>query len=230
MLKLLAGNDFRLGVNWYLAPEEIHKNDGRHVAYLLKKNEKNYRPCDPDLYDALRDLVHKHERNVHAVERNRILGQNVRYFSERIVQKHDREKWVSDGYRALRDCDLVFFDPDNGIAPEGRDKRGHDAPKFVFIDELKPYFAKQSVVIYQHATRQGTIVEQVERRFKELKRHVARRSMFALRFRRGTSRIFFVIPQHGEADTLLSRGRAIAKHECWGRRGKKGHFEFYSCN
>ena len=40
---------FRLGVLWYLVPDELHTKDGRHVDYLQPKtkNSSYFRTCDP---------------------------------------------------------------------------------------------------------------------------------------------------------------------------------------
>ena len=45
----------RLGVVWYLTTDETHNNDGRHIGYLepTPKNLRDFRACDPDLYDTL---------------------------------------------------------------------------------------------------------------------------------------------------------------------------------
>jgi len=56
----------RLGVVWYLAPNESHNADGKHVAYLDRQNSagRQLRPLDPDLYDRLVAMVAGGERSV----------------------------------------------------------------------------------------------------------------------------------------------------------------------
>ena len=51
----------RLGVLWYLVPDESHNADGRHISYLdrTQENCSRFRPCDPELYDRLQGAVAK---------------------------------------------------------------------------------------------------------------------------------------------------------------------------
>ena len=34
MLRALQAQDLTIGVNWYLAPDEDHNDDGKHTKYL----------------------------------------------------------------------------------------------------------------------------------------------------------------------------------------------------
>lgn len=44
--------DRKLGVTWYLYPDERDKKDGKHTGYL--KEPSKWRHLDPDLFDALK--------------------------------------------------------------------------------------------------------------------------------------------------------------------------------
>ena len=56
-----AADPLKLGVVWYRpAPEAVESEsaaDGKHISYLSTGSEGLYRPCDPPLYDALREIV-----------------------------------------------------------------------------------------------------------------------------------------------------------------------------
>ena len=70
LLKALCGDTLKLGVNWYLIPDESH--NGKHTAYLKSthKDSTAYRSCDPELYDSLRKIVFINKcRNVEAMDR-----------------------------------------------------------------------------------------------------------------------------------------------------------------
>ena len=58
----------RLGVVWYLAPDESHNADGKHVTYLDPRSAagQQLRPLDSDLYDRLAAMVAGGERSVGA--------------------------------------------------------------------------------------------------------------------------------------------------------------------
>src|SRR5439155_16365192 len=62
--------DHRLGVLWYLYPDEGHNEDGRHIAYLRDPNR--WRHLDPALFDALPVIVGG-ERSVAHIEQARLL-------------------------------------------------------------------------------------------------------------------------------------------------------------
>lgn len=55
----------KLGVAWYLYPDEGHNSDGKHVQYL--HDPQRWRHLDPELFDALRNIV-AGNRSVSAVE------------------------------------------------------------------------------------------------------------------------------------------------------------------
>ena len=56
LLRALCREGLRLGIVWYLNPEEEGNENGRHVRYL-QKDTLRLRGCDPELYDRLQDLV-----------------------------------------------------------------------------------------------------------------------------------------------------------------------------
>src|SRR6478672_5257600 len=46
---------YRLGVAWWLFPDEGHNQDGRHVGYLQRPEQ--WRHHNPILFDALAEIV-----------------------------------------------------------------------------------------------------------------------------------------------------------------------------
>jgi len=56
----------------------------------------------------------------------------------------------------MAECDLAFFDPDNGVASDAM-RRGRSDLKHVFIEELAAFHARrQPLVVYHHFGRQGS--------------------------------------------------------------------------
>ena len=148
-----------IGVNWYLVPDESHNGDGRHIDYLTKSS---FRECDPPLFDALAQVVASDRRQAAALEAPAILpSDKVEYYSEVLdfsrTTKPEREAiradWHKKGLAKLKDCDLVFVDPDNGlIVPSAED--GPKSNKYVLPSELVDYYRQgSSVVYYQHKAR-----------------------------------------------------------------------------
>jgi hypothetical protein len=72
----------RLGVVWCLANPD-NEVDGKFVDYLEPDSDqgKRLRPCDPDLYDRLRDLVRR-RRDIRALQELRALAESTVWFEE----------------------------------------------------------------------------------------------------------------------------------------------------
>ena len=65
LLRALQTTGLSIGVNWYLAPDESHNNDGRFVQYL---EDEAFRECDPALWSGLKQIVSSGRRTVSALE------------------------------------------------------------------------------------------------------------------------------------------------------------------
>ncbi len=127
LLRALAGPAdarHRLGVVWWLVADEPGNNDGGYTEYLAPKHEQRFRPCDPPLFDSLREIVSADRRNVAAIAESPTLPPGT-VFYERLLSYEGlepaqrlqaRDGWCSDALDATEGCDLVFLDPDNGVA------------------------------------------------------------------------------------------------------------------
>ena len=218
----------RLGVVWYLFPDGGN-NDGKFTDYLCnpKPRDSKLRDCDPELYWSLRRLVRECNRNVFSVRMSGILPRDTAYHGQSLSypdresqssKKLRREAWLEGALEATAKANVVFVDPDNGIAIPVKDeanqatgitkvdpysKRG---PKYVFMDDLNRFYKRgQSLVIYHHMGRQGTAEEQINRHAEGLRERLGLFSLpWALRYRRGTTRFYFIV-QHEDHRGLLQR-------------------------
>jgi hypothetical protein len=201
------GPDLHLAVVWYLVTtEESKARDGRHTAYLEPKNEARYRPCDPVLYDVLRVVV-RGERRVAAIERSGVFPRDTVFYRDPVpatttVPLSLREQWLGSALAATDGCDLVFLDPDNGIARGAR----QCGPKHASVNELRRFVARdQSLVLYHHLARRpheaqaGEMVASLQQEFES--------GVFGIRWRRGTGRLFVIIPARRHMTILRERVR-----------------------
>ena len=214
----------RLGVVWYRTDSQIvandPANDGKHVGYLRPESEDSYRSCDPPLYDGLRDIVRRDERRVHAVVRSRLLGRDTRFYDEfvpapprdawgdaRIIP---RQRWLAEARRATQSCDLLFLDPDNGLEARSVPITSAKAPKYAYLDELEELVGgRQSVLIYHHLARNGTHAQQIARWSHRLRERCEPAHLLALRFGRGSGRVFFLLASAEHAAELRTRATAL---------------------
>lgn len=227
LLKALCGTDLILGLVWYLVPDEVHNDDGKHISYLLKGNRGMYRPCDKDLYDQLAVIVGGGQRSINTIQNSKILPKSTIYHDFPLIyddipsvggkgkekRLSRRKQWFEKALDATSGCDIVFLDPDNGLEIESVQAHHNKAPKYVFLDELVKFTDRgQSVVLYQHLCRRGQAKSQIQKRMAQIRKITGGGiEPWALRFRRGSGRAFLIIPSNILRDKLLNRSRAFLK-------------------
>ena len=162
LLRALA-HDCKLGVSWYLFPDE-DSGDGGHVGYLLRPNK--WRGPDPETFGALRKLMgniflETQERGVVAIEESGLLPDPI-FWNRMFVHKGPggpklaeyRSKWFRDCLACLESCDIVFADPDNGLREREKFKPTLlKSGKSICEDEaLCLAESGRPVVVYHHNT------------------------------------------------------------------------------
>lgn len=209
-----------LGVVWYLTRSD-GSSDGSHRSYLAPANAKRFRPCDPDLHNSLKG-IDGFERSVAAVEQSGVLPGDTVYWSEIVPPGAARRSWADAAFRMVADCDLVFVDPDNGLAPKSVRALSVRTPKYLFLDELqRGLHTHQSLIAYHHLDRSGSAAEQAQRHLTALREALPDHAEpWAVRFRRGTSRFYFVVPAVQHEVVLRERRDALLA----GAWGQQGHF------
>lgn len=216
----VASPRLRLGVIWYLTPNDGSSHGG-HRGYLAPANAKRFRPCDPDVYAALA-RIDGSERSVAAVEHSGVLQPDTVFVNEVVPPRAARTAWADAAFEAVAVCDLVFVDPDNGLAPKSVGPLSTRAPKFVFLGELQRGLRPdQSLVTYHHLGRNGTAAAQAQRHLTALREAFpVHAEPWAVRFRRGTSRFYFVVPAAQHDGLIRERSDALLA----GTWGQWGHF------
>jgi hypothetical protein len=221
-----------MALAWYLFPDEGHNADGKHIAYL---GRSEFRNCDPDLHDQMQALVSKKRRNITAIEKSKILGAKTLFHSKELdlrdlptsggkvgrqQREDEREAWLSDCVTKTEGADVVLFDPDNGLEGSKPKPLANKGPKFLYWSDLEPFTERnQSLIIYNHASRQGTVYEQITRRLSQIKERIPYGSnAMALLWRRFSVRYFIVIPTHEMRDRCNSVC-AKMKNGPWGQPG-----------
>jgi hypothetical protein len=214
LLRALATGN-RLGIVWYLVLDESHNSDGRHISYL-KENE--WRRFDPEVFDGLGSIVESGERSVSALERLDVLRgckfmsdllPLPKVFTERPIA---RARWLETAVEAVRDCNFVFLDPDNGLQPERFRPTSGKAIKSVSFADLKHFRRPdRTLIVYHHHTRRaGGHSAEISYNADRLRAHGFDR-VDALRARRYSPRAFFLLEATDEI-----RRKASAFAEEWG--------------
>jgi hypothetical protein len=204
LLRAIAGGK-RLGVAWYLNSDAGPKGDGRHTSYL--DQPRTWRPLDPELFDAMKTMVHGGIRSVEAVEESGVFG-NAVFASHRLdiaalgVKRrgHCRKQWFEEVERRLCDCGLVFADPDNGFVGDERFKPGRkESTKSIPLFEANALALGRTAVIYHHNSRaKGGHIREIQEWMDEVPG-----CLLAWYWRRWSNRTFFVINPDREIEERL---------------------------
>ncbi len=211
-----SSGHLRLGVNWYMYPDEAHNGDGRHVSYL---RNQIYSGLDPTLYRTLGSLVANGRRSVLAVRQSGALPSDTLHFAKPVPRRApgcgsdatagDRRAWALNATVALADADLVFLDPDNGIEIASLAPNSPKAGKYVLWEEIAGHWMRgQSLLVYHHLNRTKSVAAQVvelKAGFRERLGEIPQMSLPV--FRRGSCRAFCVLGQREHAAKLRDRER-----------------------
>lgn len=202
LLKILS-EYLKVGVNWYLidTPEgELQgaaANDGRHTAYLCRETSALYQ-CAPDVAEKLKPIARAKDptnRNICLLEK---ILPNVTYFSE-VLERDSRDEWFEQSLSALKECDIIFADADNGF--EVKSMTAGKSIKYLLASEIKRYYKDgHSVFFYNHRSRQAKekYIAQFERILNNS--HFKDAAKFAITFHPYSvcDYIFIVHPKHTE--------------------------------
>lgn len=206
LLRALSENR-KLGVAWYLYPDEDHNSDGRHIDYLDKP--KQWRSHDPQLFDTLKTIVNDGRRKVSDIEECGILGSAT--FSGEVLDAGGispvkrgawRSNWFENVQEELRGCDLVFADPDNGLCENDKFRPGRVKDwKRMPLSEAQALANGRTAVIYHHNTRRkGGHGEEVSYWIEMLGA-----GTLALRWRGYSARTFFVVNPTPDMPEILDQ-------------------------
>ena len=113
-------SDYKLGVSWYLIPDE-KTNDGRHTKYLC--NPKEWQCFDRRVFIVLKNIVQVNKHCILEIEKSGLFPSNTVFWHDELSfkdckpssQAKWRTEWFEESIECLRDCDLIFTDPDNGL-------------------------------------------------------------------------------------------------------------------
>ena len=156
LLRALAP-ELKLGVAWYLYPDEGHNSDGRHISYLRYPSQ--WRHLDPDLFDGLSHVVAT-SRSVTAIERAQLV--DATFAREPLnhalhppgARSAERTAWFSRLLERMSDREIVFADPDNGLTDDDPTRRARPTfGKHLPLAEARALADGRCAVIYHHNSR-----------------------------------------------------------------------------
>jgi hypothetical protein len=142
----------RVGVVWMMTPDDS-SNDGRKMGYLERDALRHH---DAELFAWLTQWYRAGaSRDVQLVEKSGLLA-NCSFFRDIVPDGTvDRAAWFDRARQFVGDCDLAFFDPDNGLAIKSVRPGQRGWSKYLSLEEVKGFYdAGKSVLVYQHFGRE----------------------------------------------------------------------------
>jgi hypothetical protein len=153
LLRILTnGGEIKTAVCWMLTPDD-GRGDGGRIKYLSQPEE--WRDLDSQLFDHLRRIVlHGGVRKVSEIENSELLS-SCCFFSELVPdERQARAGYHKSAMDSARGCDLVFFDPDNGIEVKSKPYGRKGSSKYLYWCEIERFWqAGHSLLLYQHFPR-----------------------------------------------------------------------------
>jgi len=253
----------RLGVMWYLVPDDGKANsvrdephrcprparrlagrgqagEGKFIGYLAKTstNRRRFRECDEELYDALAEIVSQKGRCVANVADDGILGADAALHDEPLTYADlprygsaaketrltRRKEWFQRALEAVRGCDVVFVDPDNGLECKSVERHHAKGPKYAYLEDLNRIADRgHSLLVYHHLSRNGRHREQIEDWRERISAELGLSGdrVLVAWCKPYAGRAFFIIPSQRDREVFDSRfGRFKASKWC-----EYGHFE-----
>jgi hypothetical protein len=230
LLRHLCGADrnpaIRLAVVWCLFPDETSNNDGKHISYL---KDRQFAKLDPELHKALSSIVFLDRRHISKIAELGCLPPSTVFYTRSVAgpeanaalsaeRIRDRAAWLHACLLQTEDCELVFFDPDNGLEIASVPKHHPKAGKYIYWDELARFWDRgHTLLIYHHLNRTLPSARQIvllRERFASAFDHAA---IIPLVFRRGSSRVFWLVHRGDVLGRELERRAADLLNTGWSR-------------
>jgi hypothetical protein len=153
LLRELTGKGKKkAAVCWMLTPDD-GSPEGKFIRYLHYPLLWNY--YDAELYRFLHTTItRKGLRDVGEFEASGLLP-SACFFSETIPDTAvDRALYFKAFMNNAQECDLIFYDPDNGIEVKSIPYGRKNSSKYLYWREIvASYVSGHSVLIYQHFPR-----------------------------------------------------------------------------
>jgi hypothetical protein len=240
LLRRLAADDLRLGFIWCMTPPEEKKEKKRKAGkkgkgkaakagmfgYLKKPTpqDKKLKKLDDRLYDNLRELVFGDKHNVAGLAESGIFSSGTVFFEDELAYHHfegphttderraKRKAWINAALKSTALCDMLYFNPEKGLAPEKTSVTDINAPAYVFLKDLKKFRGRdQSLVLCQKLGAGLPAKEQAKRLRRRLAAGLGlkKQDVWKALYSRGGCRVFFVIPAERHKEQLAGRFKAF---------------------
>ena len=211
ILRCFTESGFHVGVCWMLTPDD-ERSDGGKIGYL--RQPKQWRKHDPELFDFLCGRMDELTgRSVNWIEDPSILA-NTCFFNEIVPDREPRRSsWFAEAMEDLNTCNLIFFDPDNGIEVPSVPRNRKNSSKYVYWDELRIAWDRgASLLVFQHYPRKKRS-EYISQMVDAMQKNLGGANVTPLH----TSNVLFLLAIRDEHLDSVNQAIELAKHRWTGR-------------
>jgi len=211
LLRILSGGGIRTAVCWMLTDAD-NGTDGRFIEYL--REPQKWRAYDPVLFDSLAQCLHDTGvRHVEWAHQEGFLPSTV-FYDALLTDGIEARRQYSEQFLAIaQGSDLVFCDPDNGLAVQSVAVGRKGSNKYLYWDEVTRLFAAgHSILVYQHFPRVAHEVF-VERLAAEIARKIAVSEVIVFCT---ANVVFLLIPQPRHLARFQAQGAQV--RTTWGKQ------------
>ena len=213
-----------LGVVWCVPDEQTiaktPKGHGQSLGYLFNEATREwFRDCDPDLFDYLKELVCSQQRTLRALDQKSVLGDAVFYGENIPRNRNARQEWLNGAMRKVNGRDVVFVDPDIGLASpkmEEDAKKGKlSSSKHLYFDEVRLLLEQKegrTLIAYQQYAYTQKDREMQMQQWREATQNFSG----SPRVLSTSQRAFIILPAPDHAPIIDKRLHALTDR--WGER------------
>jgi hypothetical protein len=151
----------RVGVAWMLTPDSAN-GEGEQRNYLNQPHL--WQAHDPPLFASLQ-RVPQHGRDVRLASQFDLIPGALYHADPLPHSAAARQVYFQQLFQALRSCELLFFDPDNGLETKTTPRGARRSIQHLYWPEAVEAYHQQghSLLIFQHFPRRGREIYLEER-------------------------------------------------------------------
>jgi hypothetical protein len=136
----------------------------------------------------------------------------------RIDRIQHRRRQLDCCFAITEKCDLIFFDPDNGVEVASVPKDHPNAGKYIYWDELAPFWQRGHILlVYHHLNRTMSAARQISDLRDRFQTKLDGASVLPLVFRRGSCRTFWLVYRESALGTEVERRACDFVNSGWSR-------------
>ncbi len=148
---IIDASSLRICVAWMLTADDV-STDGKFTAYL--NQPAKWSRHDGPLFESLQKLSEE-GRRVSLIESTTLLPHAVYYADQVPDAAAKRDVWFKTLTARAKKSELIFLDPDNGMAVKSTPYGSRKSSKFLYWHEVESLWsAGKSLLIYQHFIRE----------------------------------------------------------------------------